>query len=185
MRNRWRRLTGRRMARPVTVGPTSLGPRTRIVVGWVAAAVLIAVIAFVVGRPGKDAGAPDPSPTRAAAAPLPIAFGTALDSATGVAIRPTDRFASGDLFAYSVQLAAPIGRDAVEVEVLRVGQPPSVVQEPAAQEVSSKSRLIAFSVPANALIKAFGEGEFVMRIYGDPSDKPLAEGHFRLIGAGT
>jgi len=184
MRNRLRRITGRRMARPVIGGPTSLGPRTRIVVGWVAAAALIAVIAFVVGRPGKDAGAPDPSPTAAAAAPLPIAFGTALDSATGVAIRPTDRFASGDLFAYSVQLAAPIGRDAVEVEVLRVGQPPTVVQQPAAQAVSAESRVIAFSVPANALIKAFGAGEFVMRIYRDASDRPLAEGHFRLIGAG-
>lgn len=185
MRNRWRRLTGRRMARPLTGGPASLGPRTRILLGWVAAVALVAVIAFVVGRPATDAGAPDPSPSPATAAALPIVFGTALDPATGEAIHPTARFVAGDLFAYSIHLAAPIGRDAVEVEVLRVGDPLSVVQAPAAQAVSPESRVVAFSVPADALLKAFGDGEFLMRIYRDASGKPIAEGRFRLVGAGT
>ncbi|MDQ2933840.1 MAG: hypothetical protein M3R49_02470 [Chloroflexota bacterium] len=171
------------MARPPSGGPARPGPRARILLGWAAAAALVALIAFVVGRPSKDAGTPEPSPSGATT--VPVVFGTALDAGSGEATQPTDRFAAGDLFAYSVRLAAPVGRDAVQVEVLHVdGDTLTVVQAAAAQAVSAESRVIAFSVPADALLKAFGEGEFVMRIYRDPGQAPVAEGRFRLIGAG-
>jgi hypothetical protein len=183
MRNRWRRITGRRMARPLSGGPAGPGPRVRVLLGWAAAAALVALIAFVVGRPSRDAGTPELSPS--AAATLPIVFGTALDAGSGEATEVTERFAAGDLFAYSVRLADPVGRDAVKVEVLRVdGDTLTVVQAPAAQAVSADSRVIAFSVPADALLSAFGEGEFLMRIYRDAGQTPVAEGHFRLIAAG-
>ncbi len=171
------------MARPLSGGPAGPGPRARVLLGWAAAAALVALIAFVVGRPSKDAGTPEPSPSGAAT--LPIVFGTALDAGSGEATHATDRFAAGDLFAYSVRLDAPVGRDAVQVEVLRVdGDTPTVVQAAAAQAVSAESRVIAFSVPTDTLLAAFGEGEFLMRMYRDPGKAPLAEGHFRLIGAG-
>jgi hypothetical protein len=183
MRNQWRRITGRRMARPVTGRAAGPGPRARVLLGWAAAAALVALIAFVVGRPSKDAGTTEPSPSGAAT--LPIAFGTALDAGTGEATHTTDRFAAGDLFAYSVRLADPVGRDAVKVEVLRVdGDTLTVVQAPAAQAVSAKSRVIAFSVPADALVSAFGEGDFVMRIYRASGQTLVAEGRFKLIAAG-
>jgi hypothetical protein len=186
MRNRWRRITGRRMARPASGGPAPLGPRARIVLGWVAAAALVVVIAFIVGRPDTDAGGLAPTASPSAAGALPIAFGTARDPATGAATHVADRFTAGDLFAYSVLLAAPIGRDEVQVEVLRVdGNVLTVVQAPAPQEVSAESRLIAFSVPAKDLLAAFGKGQFVMRIYTAANPQPVAEGRFRLIGAGS
>jgi hypothetical protein len=186
MRNRWRRITGRRMARPLHGAQTRLGPRARILVGWVAAAAVVAVIAFIVGLPSNDAGTPQPTPSSSGAPALSIVFGTALDPASGEAVQPTGRFAAGDLFAYSVRLAGPIGREAVQVEVLRVdGDTLTVVQPPAAQSVSAESRVIAFSVPTDALLKAFGQGEFVMRIYRDGGHGPVAEGRFHLIGAGS
>jgi hypothetical protein len=186
MRNRWRRITGRRMARPASGGPARLGPRARILLGWAAAVALVVVIAFIVGRPDKDAGGVTPTAGPSAAGALPIAFGTAVDPASGAATQATDRFTAGDLFAYSVRLAEPIGRDAVQVEVLRVdGDVLTVVQPPATQSVSAESRLIAFSVAADALLTAFGEGQFVMRIYTAARPQPVAEGRFRLIGAGT
>jgi hypothetical protein len=186
MRNRWRRITGRRMARPASGGPAGLGPRARILLGWAAAAALVVVIAFIVGRPDRDAGGVAPNASPSAAGALPIAFGTARDPASGAATQATDRFTSGDLFAYSVRLAAPIGRDAVQVEVLRIdGDVLTVVQAPATQAVSAESQLIAFSVPAKDLLAAFGEGQFVMRIYAAADKQPVAEGRFRLIGAGS
>jgi hypothetical protein len=185
MRNRWQRITGRRMARPLNGGHARLGPRARVLVGWLAAVALVGVIAFIVGLPGNDASTPRPTASVPAGA-LPIVFGTALDRASGEAVRPTDRFAAGDLFAYSAHLTGPIGREAVQVEVLSVdGETLTVVQAPATQAVSAESRVIAFSVPADALLKAFGQGEFVMRIYLDPGGSPVAEGRFHLIGAGT
>jgi len=44
--------------------------------------------------------------------------------------------------------------------------------------------VIAFSVPADALLSAFGEGDFVMRIYRDSGQTLVAEGRFKLIAAG-
>lgn len=186
MRIRWRRITGHRMARPLGGGPTRLGPRARVIAGWVAAAGLVAAIAIIVGLPGRDAGTPQSTASPSGPATLRITFGTALDPATGEAKGATDRFASGDLFAYSVHLAMPIGRKTIAVEVLRAdGDTLTVVQTPASQGVSATSRVIAFSVQADALLKAFGEGQFVMRIYRAAGEQPFAEGRFRLIGSGT
>lgn len=186
MRTRWRRITGRRMARPLSGGPTRLGPRARVIAGWVAAAALVAAIALIVGLPGRDAGTPPPTASPSGPMSLRIVFGTALDPTSGEATQPTDRFAAGDLFAYSVHLTKPIGRDAIAVEVLRSdGDTLTVVQAPASQPVSATSRVIAYSVPAEALLTAFGEGQFVMRIYRAVGEEPFAEGRFRLVGAGT
>lgn len=174
------------MARPLGGGPTRLGPRARVIAGWVAAAALVAAIAIIVGLPGRDAGTPQPTASPSGPATLGITFGTALDPATGEAKGATDRFAAGDLFAYSVHLATPIGRKTIAVEVLRAdGDTLTVVQTPTSQGVSATSRVIAFSVQADALLKAFGEGQFVMRIYRAAGKQPFAEGRFRLIGSGT
>lgn len=171
------------MARPLGVAEHTLPEgRARTVVGWTAAAAVIGLMAFVVGRPIDDAGRAIATPSPSAATISPIAFGTSLDPQSGEVGVASDRFAAGDLFAYSVRSAAPFGGDLVYVEVLRRdGDATEAVQEPSAQKVTPGTSVIAFQVPADALLANFGSGEFVMRIYLDPTAAPIAEGTFRLV----
>jgi len=193
MRQRWRSSAAHRMATPIATARRMASPvvgarrrvpdsRLRTALSWLAAFALIGVVAFVVALPGTDEGQATATPTPGAgASPIAISFGTAIDPATGEATGTTDRFAPGDTFAYSL----PPGTEAaqlVHVEVLREsadGLEP--VQTPAPQEVTAGAGVIAFQVPADALIAAFGEGAFVMRIYTDPAGAPIAEGRFRLV----
>src|SRR5687767_813717 len=113
MRRRLRRLGGRSMAqRPGDDGSSALklSPRALRIGGWVAAILLIAGIAVVVGLLGGDAdrGPLGASPSASdGAATATIAFGTSIDQATGEVAEDarTDRFAAGDTFAYSVALS--------------------------------------------------------------------------------
>src|SRR6267142_4843538 len=95
---------GLRRARPSQARPMATeqrrgpGPRGRTWLGWAAAAVGVAVVAFLVGRAGSEAGLPSPTPSPSAQNPLPIIFGAALDPASGEAIQPTERFRAGDPF---------------------------------------------------------------------------------------
>lgn len=188
MRERWRTRFGRSMARPRDDGPhlPEPGPRGRVILGWIGAAVVIAVVAFIVGRPPADAGdaivgSPVPSPT---AAPLPITFGTALDPSSLLALHPTGTFRSGDAFAYSVDLGAPVGTDTVYVHVDRVDGTVETVQDWAEgdQLVDAALTAIAFQVPAANLADAFGPGTYEMQISLDEGGRPLlATGSFRLV----
>src|SRR6266540_2965966 len=96
------------------------GPGARRWLGWAAAAAAVAVVAFFVGRAGSEVGVPSPTPSASAAGPLSITFGTALDPASGEAVGSTERFRSGDEFAYSVRLAAAPGVENVLVEIIRL-----------------------------------------------------------------
>jgi hypothetical protein len=119
------------------------------------------------------------------AAPLPIAFGTALDPVSGQATQLTDRFRTGDPFAYSVQLAAAPGLSAIEVEIVRLeGTVERVVQEPDDQGIVPTSRVIAFTVQTTDLLAAWGPGSYEMRIYLAGAD-PIAVGRFTLVDTPT
>ncbi len=157
------------------------GPRARTWLGWAAAAAGVAVVAFFVGRAGSEVGtaSPTPSPT---AAPLTVAFGTALDAVTGEAIQPTNRFRAGDLFAYSVRLAAAPGVATILVEIIRLeGGTQTVAQRPSNQGIVATSRVIAFTVHTADLLHAWGPGNYSMRMYLPGVSEPFATGSFTLV----
>jgi hypothetical protein len=165
-----------------------LSPRQMRIAGWIAAAVIILGIAIVVGWLGGDAetGALGASPSALTGVePLVIEFGTALDTSAGVVAEGagTDRFTTGDLFAYSVVTtgAAP---DPVYVEVRRTaGGAAEVVQTALdGQQPLEYPRALAFDVPTDNLLAVFGPGEYLMLIYADPAEAPIAEGTFVLVG---
>jgi hypothetical protein len=191
MRQRLRPLRARFMARRSGLdGRFSLSPRERRILGWVVALVLVLGIALVVRVVGGDAdGAPvaaDGSASPSAVTALEIAFGTAIDPATGeVAVDArTNRFAAPDPFAYSVRPPAPVPTT-IYVEVERTGGGTlEIVQGPDSdweQTVADGSATIAFTVPAANLHTDFGPGEYRMRIFETPDAAPMAEGAFVLV----
>lgn len=161
-------------------------PRGRRIAGWVAAFAVVAGIALGVRLVGGSGdGSPSASPTGSAVAGDvgSITFGTSLDPVTGLVATPsrTSRFSPGDSFAYSVADLSP--PPAIEVEVARVTDGPTeVVQTRTAQALGPGATVVAFSVPADGLLEAFGAGEFRMRIYLPDEDQPQAEGIFVLNG---
>lgn len=171
--------------RPGDDGMT-LSPRARRVAGWLAAAALVGGIALgvrVVGGSGDGSPtASEPPSSESVTDAAPITFGTALDPATGLVATParTSRFESGETFAYSVRdLPAP---PVVWVDVERVGDGSGeLVQRRAEQPLPAGAAVIAFTVPVDALLDAFGPGEYRMRIYTEQAGPATAEGAFTII----
>ena len=182
----WRRPWSRgrgSQARPLTGAAwrPDPGPRARAWLGWAAAAGGIAVVAFIIGRAGSEAGLPSPTPSPSSAGPMPIAFGIALDPVSGEATGLTDRFRAGDPFAYSVKLATAPGVDSILVEIVRFeGGTEVVAQQPSAQGIVPSSRVVAFTVQTSDLLTAWGPGSYAMRIYLADAE-PVAVGRFTLV----
>jgi hypothetical protein len=139
-------------------------------------------VAFLVGRAGSDARLPSPTPSPSARAPLQIRFGTALDSAGGEAINPTSRVRADDRIAYSVQLAAAPGVDAILVEIVRI-EDGTVVQRSSTQGIVASATLVSFrfAVPTSQLLDAWGAGTYEMRIFLAGAADPVAAGRFTLV----
>jgi hypothetical protein len=177
------RRPGTAQAQPITPGRRpGPGPRTRIWLSWAAAALGVAVVAFLVGRAGSDARLPSPTPSPSASAPLPIRFGTALDSAGGEAINPTTRFRADDRIAYSVQLAAAPGVDTILVEIVRI-EDGTIVQRPSTQGIVASATIVSFrfAVPTGQLLDDWGAGAYEMRIFLPGAAHPIAAGRFTLV----
>jgi hypothetical protein len=174
------------MAQPASTARAPVRWKARAIIGWFAAIVIVVGAAFAVGRIGGAEVPPvEPTPSAGtAASPLPIAFGSALDSTSGevAADLAADRFTAGDTVAYSVRPASPPQAPELYVEVLRVGGgQQEAVQTPAAQPITPGAEVIAYVVTADALLGGFGPGEYLMRIYLDPAAEPIAEGTFELV----
>lgn len=181
---------GRRRGRPTQARPMAAerragpGPRARLWLGWAAAAIGVVLVAFLVGRAGSESGLPSLTPSSSAAGPLPIAYGTALDPATGEVTQLTDRFRAEDRIAYSVRLPSAPGVDTILVEIVRLGADgETVVQEPASQGIAASSSVIgfAFAVPTSDLLEDWGAGDYAMRIYLPGAVDPTATGRFTLV----
>jgi hypothetical protein len=188
MRQRFGRARRSTMARRPD-GGFELSPRARLIGGWLAAALLIGGVAVIVGILGGNGDGASVLPSSSAVAsdgatPAPIAFGTAIDPVTGEVASDarTSRFAAGDSFAYSVRPAVAPPTE-IYVEVRHRAGDQETVQVPSPQSLAAGAQVIAFVVQASALIDAFEAGEFVMRIYADPADEPIAEGTFELVAA--
>jgi hypothetical protein len=176
------------MARgPGDGGRFRLSPRARQLAGWVIALLLVLGIAGAVRLLGEsgDEGAVVPSPSGAGgAATLAIVFGTELSPERVIPVDArTTSFDRSDTFAYAVGGGEPA--EAVYVEVERTdGGPLEIVQAPIeAQAIPDAPALIGFTVPAAALLDAWGAGAYVMRIYLEPEGEPIAEGRFVLAEA--
>ncbi len=155
------------------------------VLGWIAVLGLVVGVAVIVGRPGRDAGtaAATGSPGHT---PLTIAFGTAIDHASGEATDLTANFRAGEPFAYSVRLPADVGQATIYVEVLQATpEGPRQVQAPQAQQTLPDRPVIAYLVTTDGLLDAFGPGDFVLRIYLDPTAEPVAVGSFTVVPSPT
>jgi hypothetical protein len=161
------------------------GPRARTWLGWAAAALGVAVVAFLVGRAGSEAGLPSPTPSPSVAGPLPVTFGTALDPASGEAIQPINRFRDGDPFAYSVRMLAAPGVGTIQVEIIRLNDDGTeTIAQPLAdgeQGIIATSPVFAFKVQTRTLLDAWGPGVYAMRIYLPNGADPIATGRFTLV----
>lgn len=188
MRQRLRRpFRPRDMARrPGDDDALPLSPRARRIGGWVAAALLIGVIAVVfrvLGGNG-DGTVVDPSPSGSTgSSAATISFGTALDAASGevAADARSERFVDGDTLVYSVPPSGTVPA-AVYVEVRRTDSGTAeILQAPVDAQPLPNPEVIAFSVPTADLLAVFGPGAYLMLIYADPAGDPIAEGTFELI----
>jgi hypothetical protein len=165
----------------------NLSPGARRVAGWVAAVAIVGGIALgvrIVGGSGEGSPEEAGSASAQAVGALPIIFGTSLDATTGVVAAATRarEFRDGDSFVYSVADLEPPPTVYVEVERLG-GGPAEVVQEASAQTIAPDSPAVAFSVPAAALLEAFGPGEYRMRLYRPGESAPVAQGTFVLVAS--
>jgi hypothetical protein len=150
--------------------------------GWLAAAILLVALAFVVGAPAAEHGVLGGTPSPSQPSPLPIRFGQALDPDTNRAINRTRRFRSGDRFAYSVTLPRAPGTADILVEISRLEDGGTVVVQPrSVQHILPKVRTFAFVVRADDLLAAWGAGSYEMRIFLGDGDEALAIGRFTLI----
>jgi hypothetical protein len=150
--------------------------------GWLAAAVLLVALAFVVGGPAAEQGVLSGTPSPSQPSPVPIRFGQALDPDTNRAIHRTRRFRSGDRFAYSVTLARAPGTADILVEISRVQDGGAAVIQPrSVQHILPNVRTFAFTVQTDDLLAAWGGGSYEMRIFIGGGDAPQAVGRFTLI----
>jgi hypothetical protein len=168
----------------MVAGRRTPGPRTQTWLGWAAAVLGVAVVAFLVGRAGSDAELPPTSsPSPSAAGPLSIAYGTALDPVNGEAVQETDRFREGDPFVYSVRMPSAPGVDTILVEIIRLNPDGTekVAQRPSEQGIIAGSPVFAFDVRTTDLLLAWGPGTYAMRIYLPGAADPMATGRFTLV----
>jgi hypothetical protein len=173
--------------RPDGGGRFSLSPGARWIAGWVAAIVIIGIIAGFVRLLGGNADGTAVLPTESATAdpgsPVTIRFGTALDASTGEVATDaeTDRFVETDRFAYSYRPPEP-PPSIVWVEVRHGADGAGeAVQPPAPHGLAEDARVIAFEVAAEDLFRDFGPGVFQMRIYLVENEPPAALGSFELV----
>lgn len=173
------------MARPRGRGARiDLSPRARFIGGWLAAILLVLLIAAGVRLFGGNADGTSVLPTAsgALASPFAITFGTEIDPARAVPrAAQTERFVPEDLFAYSVAEADPASTVYVAVRRTAGGPIEEVQAAVEAQSVPDGPATIGFSVPAANLFDAFGAGTYEMLISLQPGGPPIAVGTFELI----
>jgi hypothetical protein len=124
-----------------------------------------------------------PSATPAAPPVGTISFGTGLNSTLAGVTGPTTAFSAGTGFAHVIRLPTPFGVTTIQEEVVHVDASgkETVVQPRAsgALNVNASKVTAAFRVgDAGTLVRAFGTGNFILRVYRGA--ELLAEGHFTL-----
>lgn len=125
-----------------------------------------------------------PAPTPTPTAPLPgtLTFGTQRNKNTCEIGGQTDTFAPDTTFAHSIAMPEPFGVGSVVEEISQVDAEgkEKVVQskKDGETQVASKKKVTCYAVSANNLIRAWGPGNFVMRVFR--GEEKIAEGRFTL-----
>ena len=103
---------------------------------------------------------------------------------THTVTEPTESFAPGDQFCYSISLTEPFGTAQIGEEVLRIESDGSltVVQsrDNEIMDVTPAAQVAGFCTRATGLIQAWSTGNFIMREYRGV--ELIAEGHFAMTG---
>jgi len=111
-----------------------------------------------------------------------ISYGLGLDAGTHQVTDPTDTFAPGTRFCYSIQLTEPFGVSTLSEEVLRVESDGSLTVVQARDtaagkiDVSPGLSVAGYNIKTNALASVWGTGDFIMREYR--GNELIAEGRF-------
>jgi hypothetical protein len=113
-----------------------------------------------------------------------ISYGYALDPTTHLVSEPTESFAPGDQFCYSISLSEPFGTAQIGEEVLRIETDGSltVVQsrDNEKMDVTPAAQVAGFCTRATGLIQVWSTGNFIMREYRGV--ELIAEGRFAMTG---
>lgn len=122
-----------------------------------------------------------PTPTPPPALPGKLTFGTGRNRQTCAIINPTSTFGPGTFFAHSITLKVPLGVSTIGEDVVRVSDG-KVLQSHKSSDgqnpVFANQKVACFQVTSNAVIRAWGTGDFVMRLYR--GDQKIAEAAFKL-----
>jgi len=198
-----------RRAGPLGMVPTDRGSLTSIgaTLGAILAAILVGMLlsGFIPPAPNVAEATPTPSPSRSGSpsesfpatsgsgapsvSPSPgligtISYGYALDATTHLVTEPTESFAPGDQFCYSISLSEPFGTAQIGEEVLKVETDGSltVVQsrDNEIMDVTPAAQAAGFCTRATGLIQVWSTGNFIMREYRGV--ELIAEGRFSLTG---
>lgn len=141
--------------------------------------------ASIVVRPSASTpvATPTPAPTPKPTPALPgkLLLGTGRNRQTCEIAGKTDTFPPGSVFAHSISLDEPFAVNALGEEISRVADgKEKVVQsrQEGQNAVSSKAKIVCYAVSTDNLIKAWGAGTYLMRIYR--GDEKIAEAAFKL-----
>ncbi|HET8587807.1 MAG TPA: zinc ribbon domain-containing protein [Candidatus Limnocylindria bacterium] len=125
---------------------------------------------------------PAPTPTATPALAGTLTFGTERNKKTCEIGGQTDTFAPGTTFAHAIGMPEAFGVSSVIEEIAQVGADgkEKVVQskKDGETQVSSKQKVSCYAVSANNLIRAWGPGSYVMRVFR--GEEKIAEGRFKL-----
>jgi hypothetical protein len=130
----------------------------------------------------SGSGAPTPSATPGLIGT--ISYGYALDPTTHMAIQPTDSFAPGDQFCYSISLSEPFGVTKMPEEVMKVNSDGTLTivqsRDNEIMNVTPAAKVAGYCTRATGLIQEWSTGNFIMREYRGA--QLIAEGRFALTG---
>ncbi|TMB56422.1 MAG: zinc ribbon domain-containing protein [Chloroflexi bacterium] len=198
-----------RRAGPLGMIPTDRGSLTSIgaTVGAILAAIVIGTLLSGLIPPAPNVAettpTPSPSPSSSPSGSTPvssgsgapsvspspgligtISYGYALDPSTHTVTEPTESFAPGDQFCYSISLTEPFGTAQIGEEVLRIESDGSltVVQsrDKEIMDVTPAAQVAGFCTRATGLIQVWSTGNFIMREYRGV--ELIAEGRFAMTG---
>ncbi len=124
---------------------------------------------------------PKPTPVPPPALPGKLIFGTGRNRQTCAITNPTSTFGPGTFFAHAITLNAPLGVSTIGEDVVRASDG-RVLQSHKTSDgqnaVFPNQKVACFQVTSDAVIQAWGTGDFVMRVYR--GDKKIAEAPFKL-----
>lgn len=124
---------------------------------------------------------PEATPTPTPKLPGAVTFGTGRNKSTCEITGKTDTFGPGSVFAHAITLDEAFGVDRLGEEVVRVKDGKETVvqsREDGQNAAPAKAKIVCYAVGSDNLIRAWGAGTYVMRVYR--GEDKIAQGTFKL-----